>query len=295
MLKRKLDEEQQSRLNAAAAGTIVPRVPPEARCGGGGGGGDSSSTLSGSSREALTALIVYQQAEGPDEEAEPEPEPESRYACGKCARTFSTPGWQRRHENQCTYIPTYTCERCGREGFRSLAGHRRYCTGVVQEEQQEEEQQEEDQEEEQEEEDVKPAILGTRPVRKVGVKAPMDRGDDGDGGRSEDGDGAHVDAIRSWEKLELRCCVTWKPLRDPAKLISCNHAAQVNFDALETAGNTCPVYGCQAANRARLRMRDDKLRTKLRRLPEGTEAVYINEKGHLTSKMPGTTKRPRQG
>ena len=104
-----------------------------------------------------------------------------------------------------------------------------------------------------------------------------------------------MDAMRSWEKPELRCCVTWKRLSDPAKLINCNHLAQVNFDALETAGNTCPVYGCQAANRARLRMRDDKLRTKLRKLPEGTEAVYINEKGCLTSKMPSAMKRPRQG
>ena len=261
MLKRKLEEQRASHAAAIAAGAFVPWVQPVVRSSGGcsGGGGSrssSSSTTSGSPQDLSTALVVYTPQNA--EEAEAEAETESCYVCGKCARTFRTPGGRTRHENRCTYIPTYTCERCGRGGFRSLACHRRFCKGWVQEEEEHEEHGEEGQEGEEAEE-----------------------GDDADKEEEEEEEAEEeeeeemVEVVSEWTRLDLRCQVSFQRLDDPARLAGCRHPSSCNFSSLRDSGPLCPVLGCNAKNSFKLTKRDEALAKKLRKLPKSTETVWL--------------------
>lgn len=76
------------------------------------------------------------------------------------------------------------------------------------------------------------------------------------------------------EKLSLRCVFSRERLHDPAKLQGCRHVSRCNYASLEEAGGVCPVHGCRARNRARLRQRDDTLRKALDAIPRSTQAEY---------------------
>ena len=102
-----------------------------------------------------------------------------------------------------------------------------------------------------------------------------------------------------WERLDLRCAVTWQRLHDPAKLVGCAHAAKVNFNALRISGtnqgeraNVCPVAGCNATMRIRNIVRDVLLQKKLKRLREDVETVWLcGEK--MVTKLPRASVRAR--
>lgn len=103
-----------------------------------------------------------------------------------------------------------------------------------------------------------------------------------------------VGVTSGWEKLELRCAVTWQRLTDPAKLSGCAHAAKTNYEALRNSGTVCPVLGCTAQLRQRNIVRDTALRTKLKRVRSGVTAVWISG-DRLTTRPPGgATKLQRQ-
>ena len=52
----------------------------------------------------------------------------------------------------------------------------------------------------------------------------------------EPGDDVEADAVHaSVQKISLRCCITLKPLVDPAKGVCCTHPATANFADLAAA------------------------------------------------------------
>ena len=53
----------------------------------------------------------------------------------------------------------------------------------------------------------------------------------------------------SWQRLELRCCISLLPLVDPARGEKCMHSAQCNYSELRACSartRSCPVLGCDA-------------------------------------------------
>lgn len=76
------------------------------------------------------------------------------------------------------------------------------------------------------------------------------------------------------EKLPLRCVFSRERLRDPAKLEGCRHISRCNYSSLAEAGDVCPVHGCGARNRVKLRQRDQTLRKALDAFFGSTQADY---------------------
>ena len=85
--------------------------------------------------------------------------------------------------------------------------------------------------------------------------------------------------VAEWERLELRCAISMRPLTDPVRLRSCAHAARCNFEELRqhvARCHTCPLAGCDTAlGRTRDVERDTTLRARLLSLPAGTVTVWL--------------------
>ncbi len=127
------------------------------------------------------------------------------------------------------------------------------------------------------------------PLRAAGERAageesrPIELESDGgstDGGSSDD-DEVESDVLLSWERVELRCAVSFQRLADPAKLSACRHRSACNYEALadyrsHLSSKECPVLGCGAkvARRHGLQ-RDLRLRALLQGVPSSVETVWI--------------------
>ena len=86
-----------------------------------------------------------------------------------------------------------------------------------------------------------------------------------------------AESSEQWEKLELRCAISFMPLADPAKGCGCRHRANCNYTELrDYVGRmkACPVSGCDAKlYRTRDVERDVSLKRMLEDVPGRVEAV----------------------
>ena len=67
-----------------------------------------------------------------------------------------------------------------------------------------------------------------------------------------------------WSRVEMRCCLSFAPLIDPARGEACSHVARCNYDELRLhvgRRHACPVFGCSAPLvRPRSVVRDEALK-----------------------------------
>ena len=81
-----------------------------------------------------------------------------------------------------------------------------------------------------------------------------------------------------WERLELRCAISFQRLADPAKGASCTHRSCCNFGCLKShvsRARACPIAGCDAPMpRSHDVQRDDALRTSLAAVPAAVDVVW---------------------
>ena len=81
-----------------------------------------------------------------------------------------------------------------------------------------------------------------------------------------------------WERLELRCAISFQRLTDPAKGASCTHRSCCNFGDLTayvSRQKECPIAGCSAPlTRSRGVERDDALRASLAAVPAAVDVVW---------------------
>ena len=71
--------------------------------------------------------------------------------------------------------------------------------------------------------------------------------------------GGEVEVTDEWERLELRCAISFQRLTDPAKGASCTHRSCCNFGDLTayvSRQKECPIAGCSAPlARSRVQLR----------------------------------------
>jgi hypothetical protein len=90
-------------------------------------------------------------------------------------------------------------------------------------------------------------------------------------------DGVEAD---DWERLELRCSVSFLRLNEPARLGECRHRSCCNYNALLECGRrgakTCPVAGCDAKfGRRHALCRDDVLSAHVASLSPHVTCLWI--------------------
>ena len=90
----------------------------------------------------------------------------------------------------------------------------------------------------------------------------------------------------SSERVNLKCCISWMRLDNPAKGESCSHASMANFSELcayATRQKRCPVATCNAPiPRGRMSIvRDDELRSLVSSLPQRVKAVWLDANGRV--------------
>ena len=107
-----------------------------------------------------------------------------------------------------------------------------------------------------------------------------------------------------WERLELRCVLSFQPLTDPAKGSHCLHRACCNYKELRdyagrvTTGRKhrrkqCPLATCGARlQRTRDVERDADLKALLEKVPPSTTAIWLRGKELRTSSPPQLTEAP---
>ena len=82
-----------------------------------------------------------------------------------------------------------------------------------------------------------------------------------------------------WERLELRCAISFQRLTDPAKGASCTHRSCCNFGCLKShvsRARACPIAGCDAPMpRSHDVQRDDALRASLAAVPASVDVVWL--------------------
>ena len=82
-----------------------------------------------------------------------------------------------------------------------------------------------------------------------------------------------------WERLELRCAISFQRLTDPAKGTSCTHRSCCNFGCLKShvsRARACPIAGCDAPMpRSHNVQRDYALRDALAAVPASVDVVWL--------------------